>query len=91
MKVPQAGDRISDREMETWALIAEGLSNKLIAVRLGVSEHTAKFHISNLIKKLGAPTRARAAALHERARTRGCLVPTAFSFLGEDDVAPALR
>jgi two-component system nitrate/nitrite response regulator NarL len=43
-------------------LIVEGLSNKLLADRLGISHHTAKFHVFNTIKKLGKTTRSGAAA-----------------------------
>lgn len=53
---------LTPREVETAALIAEGLSNKLIADRLDIAEHTAKFHVFNTIKKLGKTTRAGAAA-----------------------------
>jgi len=43
-------------------LVAEGLSNKRIAARLGISEHTAKFHVNAILGKLGAQTRAEAVA-----------------------------
>ena len=42
------------------ALLAEGLSNKLIADRLGISDHTAKFHVNGVMMKLGASTRTEA-------------------------------
>jgi DNA-binding NarL/FixJ family response regulator len=44
-------------------MIAEGLANKEIAHRLGISEHTVKFHVSALLGKLGAASRAEAIAL----------------------------
>ena len=49
-------------------MIAEGLANKEIAYRLGISEHTVKFHVSALLGKLGAGSRAEAVtrAVHER-------------------------
>jgi DNA-binding CsgD family transcriptional regulator len=59
------------REREVLDLIADGLSNKLIADRLGISEHTAKFHVRSLMDKLGADTRADLVA---RAARRGLLV-----------------
>ncbi len=42
-------------------LLAQGLSNRRIAERLGISEHTAKFHVNSIIGKLGAQTRTDAA------------------------------
>jgi len=53
---------LTPRETEVIALIAEGFSNKMIATKIGVAEHTAKFHVRNAIKKLGQDTRAGAAA-----------------------------
>lgn len=52
---------LTERETQVMWLIAEGLSNKLIAVRLGISDHTAKFHVGNAVKKMGGGTRTRAA------------------------------
>jgi len=51
---------LSAREIEVLKLIAEGLANKEIAYRLGLSEHTVKFHVSSLLGKLGAGSRAEA-------------------------------
>ena len=51
---------LTDREREVLALLAEGLSNKLIADRLGISDHTAKFHVNGVMAKLGAGTRTEA-------------------------------
>ena len=64
------GSVLSAREHQVLELVADGLSNKLIAERLGVSEHTAKFHVRSLLDKLGADTRADAVA---RAARRGLL------------------
>jgi two-component system response regulator DevR len=50
------------RELEVGALMADGLINKEIASRLFVSEHTAKFHVDNVIRKAGRSTRAGAVA-----------------------------
>jgi DNA-binding NarL/FixJ family response regulator len=55
-----AGVDLTPREQEVLGLLAEGLSNKLIAARLGISEHTAKFHVNALLDKLGAETRTEA-------------------------------
>jgi DNA-binding NarL/FixJ family response regulator len=51
---------LTPREAEVLELLAEGLSNKLIGARLGISEHTAKFHVNALLAKLGAETRTEA-------------------------------
>jgi DNA-binding CsgD family transcriptional regulator len=51
--------------------MAEGLSNKLIAARLSISEHTAKFHVNAILDKLGAETRTDAVVLAAR---RGILL-----------------
>ncbi len=48
-------------------LLAEGLSNKEIASQLGVSPHTAKFHVTALLDKFGAETRTEAVVLAARA------------------------
>jgi DNA-binding CsgD family transcriptional regulator len=46
------------RELEVLALLAEGATNKVIARRLGLSVHTAKFHVRSLLDKLDAVGRA---------------------------------
>jgi two-component system, NarL family, nitrate/nitrite response regulator NarL len=51
---------LTPREMEVLGLLAEGLANKVIAARLGVSEHTAKFHVNAILGKLGADSRSEA-------------------------------
>ena len=51
---------LTARETEVLRMIAEGLANKEIAWRLGISEHTVKFHVSALLGKLGAGSRAEA-------------------------------
>lgn len=59
------------REGEVLALLAEGLSNKLIADRLKISDHTAKFHVNSILNKLGADTRTEAVV---QAARRGLLM-----------------
>ncbi|MFI6388610.1 response regulator transcription factor [Nonomuraea sp. NPDC050547] len=54
---------LSCREMEALALLAEGLSNKQIARRLGISEHGAKRHVANILAKLNCPNRTLATAV----------------------------
>jgi DNA-binding NarL/FixJ family response regulator len=50
-------DPLTVREREVLQLVSQGLSNKLIARELQVSEHTVKFHISSIFAKLGASSR----------------------------------
>jgi DNA-binding NarL/FixJ family response regulator len=60
-----AGDRprLTPREREVLALLAQGLGNKQIAWELSVSEHTVKYHVSSLYAKLGAGSRTEALRL----------------------------
>jgi DNA-binding CsgD family transcriptional regulator len=53
---------LTHRELEVLALLAEGASNKTVARRLGISVHTAKFHVGSLIDKLEATGRTDAVA-----------------------------
>jgi DNA-binding CsgD family transcriptional regulator len=53
---------LTPREIEVLGLLAEGASNKLIARRLGISVHTAKFHVGSLLDKLDATGRTDAIA-----------------------------
>jgi DNA-binding CsgD family transcriptional regulator len=48
---------LTPRELEVLSLLAEGASNKAIARRLGISVHTAKFHVGSLLDKLDASGR----------------------------------
>jgi DNA-binding CsgD family transcriptional regulator len=54
------GPDLTPREMEVLGLLADGLANKEIGVRLGISAHTAKFHVESLLRKLDAANRAEA-------------------------------
>jgi DNA-binding CsgD family transcriptional regulator len=67
---PADPSTLSAREREVLALIADGLSNPDIAVQLGLSEHTIKRHVANILLKLGLPTRTAAAALLARQLVR---------------------
>jgi len=51
---------LSPREVEVLAILAEGLSNKIIAHRMGISEHTVKFHVTSIMGKLQAGSRTEA-------------------------------
>jgi DNA-binding NarL/FixJ family response regulator len=60
-KPPRGGiGDLTERERQVVQLLAEGLSNKLIADRLSISDHTAKFHVNGVMAKLGASTRTEA-------------------------------
>ena len=66
--VPTAFDVLTDREDEVLELVAQGLDNTMIGKRLGISERTARNHISTILSKLGVNSRAQAIV---RAREAG--------------------
>ncbi|HJS18676.1 MAG TPA: response regulator transcription factor [Anaerolineales bacterium] len=51
---------LTDRESEVLGLLSKGLANKQIAVALGISEHTVKFHVSSIYQKLNVTNRTEA-------------------------------
>ena len=59
---PDGDLQLTPRESEVLRLLAEGASNKMIAQRLGISVHTAKFHVGAVIDKLDAIGRTDAVA-----------------------------
>jgi two-component system, NarL family, response regulator YdfI len=59
----ELSEEITPRETDVLRMLAQGLVNKDIAARLGISEHTVKFHISSILDKLGASTRTEAVTL----------------------------
>ena len=65
-----AVEALTPREIEVLELLAEGLPNKMIAVCLGISDQTVKFHVSSISGKLGAANRTDAV---RRAVRRGLL------------------
>jgi DNA-binding NarL/FixJ family response regulator len=71
-------DQLTPREVDVLAALTEGLRNKEIAARLGISENTVKFHIRNIVGKVHAQSRAELAA---RAVREGLV----------DDPGPAAR
>jgi DNA-binding CsgD family transcriptional regulator len=59
----EPGDiELTPRELDVLALMAEGASNKAIARQLGISVHTAKFHVGSILDKLDATGRTDAVA-----------------------------
>ena len=54
---------LTPRESKVLEMLASGLTNKEIAARLAISEHTAKFHVASILGKLGAGTRTEAVTL----------------------------
>ena len=57
---------LSAREIEVLGMLAEGLGNKAIAGQLGISAHTAKFHVASILAKLGAGSRTEAVTIGMR-------------------------
>ena len=56
----EASVNLTARERDVLAALADGASNKVIARRLGISFHTAKFHVNSILTKLNAGTRTEA-------------------------------
>jgi len=63
---PQSSDPLTPREVQVLELLAEGLPNKAIAARLGISDQTVKFHVAAISGKLGAANRTDAVRLAVR-------------------------
>jgi DNA-binding NarL/FixJ family response regulator len=61
-----AADPLTAREHEVLQLMAQGLPNKVIAARLKISLHTAKFHVASILAKLGASSRTEAVTIGAR-------------------------
>lgn len=55
-------DQLSERELEVLIAVTDGLRNKEIAARLGISENTVKFHLGNILGKVHAQSRSDLAA-----------------------------
>jgi len=66
--VPSTGmsDVLTPRELEVLRLLSEGLGNKMISRRLGISEHTVKFHVGAIMAKLNAGSRTEAVTVAAR-------------------------
>jgi DNA-binding NarL/FixJ family response regulator len=67
----EGGESLTPREHDVLQLVTQGLPNKVIALRLGISEHTVKFHVTSILAKLGASSRTEAVRLGAR---RGLVV-----------------
>ena len=63
-------ESLTPRETQVLALLAEGLPNKAIAARLGISDQTVKFYVASICGKLGASNRTEAVRI---ALTRGLI------------------
>jgi DNA-binding NarL/FixJ family response regulator len=64
VKLPSAA--LTPREIEVLRLLADGASNKIIAHKLGISDHTVKFHVTSILSKMNAGTRTEAVTLGVR-------------------------
>lgn len=64
--VEEPAEPLTAREREVLGLLGRGLSNKMIARDLQISEHTVKFHVSSVYAKLGAASRTEAVSLGAR-------------------------
>lgn len=62
---------LTEREFQVLEQVARGTSNKVIAGRFGLSEHTIKIHLHNIIRKLRVTNRTEAAAIFIQARING--------------------
>jgi DNA-binding NarL/FixJ family response regulator len=51
---------LTRRELDVLGALGDGLSNKAVARRLGISQHTVKFHLESLFRKLGVTSRTEA-------------------------------
>jgi DNA-binding NarL/FixJ family response regulator len=56
-------EALTSRENEVFTMLAEGAGNKVIAWKLGISEHTVKFHVASIMSKLHATSRTEAVAI----------------------------
>ena len=73
-------ENLTPRETETLEMLSEGLSNKQIAARLNISEHTAKFHVNSVLGKLNAATRTEAVIARASQRIVKSLNPSESEF-----------
>ncbi len=68
--------KLTPREIEILALLAEGQSNKVIARNLGISDGTVKLHVKSILRKLGVHSRVEAAVIAVEQGMRGARMDT---------------
>jgi DNA-binding NarL/FixJ family response regulator len=73
-RTPRSGGHLTDREREVLRMVGDGLPNKTIARRLGISERTVKAHLTHVYQQLGVTDRTQAALWAQR--QAGVLEPT---------------
>ena len=61
VRVPDSPEALTEREVDVLRLLAQGQANKQIARNLQIGEKTVKTHVSNILAKLGVPSRTQAA------------------------------
>lgn len=61
-----AAGNLTERELQVLRLVADGLANKAIAARLGITDHTVKYHLNSVLSKLGAQNRTEAVTIATR-------------------------
>lgn len=61
IRAPESPEKLTERETEVLRLLATGKANKEIAAEMHISETTVKTHVSNILMKLGVPSRTQAA------------------------------
>jgi DNA-binding CsgD family transcriptional regulator len=70
-RAPRSTQKVTPRELEVLALIAEGYSTREIARMLWITEETVRTHVRRLLNRLGARTRAHAVAIAYREGSLG--------------------
>jgi len=61
VRAPDSPETLTEREVDVLRLLAQGQANKQIALNLHIGEKTVKTHVSNILAKLGVPSRTQAA------------------------------
>ena len=61
VRAPDSPEALTEREVDVLRLLAQGQANKQIALNLRIGEKTVKTHVSNILAKLGVPSRTQAA------------------------------
>ena len=61
IRAPESPEKLTERETDVLRLLATGMANKQIAAEMHISETTVKTHVSNILMKLGVPSRTQAA------------------------------